>query len=54
MITVAKDGTPRYDPPYDCDLPEICIDCEIDPDDCPGEDHCGIVRLTRSHTGDRS
>lgn len=41
-------GTPRHDPAFDRNPPDVCIECEIDPDDCPGEDHCGLVRLARA------
>ena len=44
-------GTPRHDPAFDRNPPDVCIECEIDPDDCPGEDHCGLVRLARSQIG---
>ena len=44
-------GTPRHDPAFDCDPPTVCLECEIEPDDCPGEDRCEIVRLARDKIG---
>ena len=44
-------GTPRHDPAFDHDPPTVCLEYEIDPDDCPGEDRCGLVRLARAKIG---
>jgi len=39
-------GTPRHDPAFDYDPPDICLECEIDPEDCPGEAACPKLKET--------